>query len=175
MPSNLRFFGAIGLLFFMSFACTGARSEATPKAPEASPVLTFSLPRLDGRLVESEQLRGRVTVLLFLTTFDVASQAQARRLEDLYRTHTPRLNALGVVVEAPRYAALAGEYRESLGLSYPLVMGERAVLDAHEELRHVKSVPAWIILSPDGEIVNSAAGALNLDELGRLVREAEVQ
>jgi peroxiredoxin len=136
-------------------------------------VLEFSLPGLDGQVVESKELRGRVTVLLFLTTFDVASQAQARRLEDLHRSHVPRLNVLGVVVEAPRYATLASEYRDSLGLSYPLVMGERAVLDAHEDLRHVHSVPAWIVLGRDGQIVSSAAGALSLDELETLVREAE--
>lgn len=172
MSSKLRPLGSWLLLFAIS-ACAGARSSDEPPASKAAQVLVFSLPGLDGKLVDSRDLRGRVSVVLFLTTFDVASQAQARRLEDLYRTHAPRLNALGVVVEAPRYAALAGEYRESLGLSYPLVMGERAVLDAHEELRHVRSVPSWIILSRDGQVAGSAAGALNLDELERLVREAE--
>lgn len=163
------------LLLGASLACARVRPAEPSLAPAAAQILEFSLPDLDGKLVDSKALRGRVTVLLFVTTFDVASQAEARRLEDLYHTHSPRLNALGVVVEAPRYAALVGEYRQSLGLSYPLVMGEREVLDSHKDLRHVKSVPAWIILSRDGEVVSSAAGTLTLDELEKLVREAEIR
>lgn len=155
-----------------TFACAASHPKEST-SPEVSHVLDFSLPGLDGKLVESKQLRGRVTVLLFLTTFDVASQAQARRLEDLYRTHVPRLNVLGVVVEAPRYATLVSEYRNSLGLSFPLVMAERAVLDAHRDLRNVKSVPAWIILNREGVVISSAAGALNFDDLEKLVSEAE--
>lgn len=158
-----------------TFACATSRPTGAVASPTQSKVLEFSLPALDGGLIESKDLRGRVAVLLFLTTFDVASQAQARRLEDLYRTHAPRVNVLGVVVEAPHYATLASEYRDSLGLSYQLVMGEREVLDAHQDLRNVTSVPAWIILDREGQIVSSAAGALSFDELERLVREAEAR
>ncbi len=146
------------------------------QAVEASrdrPVVEFSLPDVDGTIVSSAQLRGRVSVLLFLTTFDIASQAQARRLEDMVRTHTPRINGLGIVVEAPRYAALVTEYKHSLGLSFPLVLGEREVLQGHEQLRRVTSVPAWIVLDKEGRVSSSAAGALNFDELEKLVREAE--
>lgn len=156
-------------------ACASSNGKGTESAPESSRALVFSLPGLDGELVESKEMLGRVTVLLFLTTFDVASQAQARRLEDLYRTHAPRVNVLGVVVEAPRYATLASEYKSALGLSYPLVMGERAVLDAHADLRNVKSVPAWIVLDREGKVVSSAAGSLTFDELENLAREAEAR
>ena len=163
------------VLLSASFACATSPKEEVKSKKGRSTVLDFSLPGLDGDLISAQQMRGRVTILLFLTTFDVASQAQARRLEDLYRTHAPRVNALGVVVEAPRYATLVSEYRHSLGLSFPLVMGERAVLDTHRELRNVTSVPAWIILNREGEVMSSAAGALSFDELEKLVREAEVQ
>lgn len=172
MRTTKRLLWTIVLMGSAILSCA-PRAEEAVRAPEPKEHLEFSLPGLDGRLVESQELRGRVTVLLFLTTFDIASQAQARRLEDLYRSHVPRLNALGVVVEAPRYAALASEYRESLGLSYPLVMGERAVLDAHEDLQNVLSVPAWIVLNREGRVVSSAAGALSFDALEALVSEAE--
>src|SRR5690606_35375870 len=109
-------------------------------------VLEFAFPSVDGTPIASSALLGRVSVLLFVTTFDVASQAQARRLEDLYRTHAPRLNALGVVVEAPRYADLARTFRDSLGLSYPLAMADRTVLESHSVFRQVQAVPAWIFL-----------------------------
>lgn len=162
------------LVVSLSVSC-GPRRAASPTEDAASrrEVLSFSLPGPEGQLIRSDELRGRVTVLLFLTTFDIASQAQARRLEDLYRTHSPRINALGIVVEAPRYSDLVGEYRESLGLSYELVMGERQVLDEHPILRRVQAVPAWIILNRDGAVDSSASGALSLDELEDLVRGAE--
>lgn len=174
MSTRWRLFSILAFLGGLMLACA-PRSAEVARAQAPSKVLDFSLPGLDGELVESKHLLGRVTVLLFLTTFDVASQAQARRLEDLHRMHVPRLNALGIVVEAPRYATLASEYQKSLGLSYPLVMGERAVLDAHQDLRNVKSVPAWIVLDREGQVVSSAAGSLSLDELEDMVSKAEAR
>ena len=75
-------------------------------------------------MVSSEELRGRATVLLFVTTFDLASQAEAKHLEDLYRTHKPRINAVAVVMEAPKYAPLARSFAEVLGLSYPVALAD---------------------------------------------------
>ncbi len=173
MRGRLRFI-VFALVLALTSSC-GSRPSPAPKGgtDRDGQVLEFSLPNPDGELVRSKNLRDRVTVLLFLTTFDIASQAQARRLEDLYRTHTPRINAIGVVVEAPRYSDLVAEYRASLGLSYDLVMGERQVLDEHPVFRRVKSVPAWIILDREGTVKSSASGALTLDELEELVRAAE--
>jgi len=84
--------------------------------------------------------------------------------------HAPRLNALGVVVEAPRYADLARTFRDSLGLSYPLAMADRTVLESHSVFRQVQAVPAWIFLDRNGRLVASAAGALTPAQLSDLVR-----
>jgi peroxiredoxin len=161
------------VLFCVSCAARNDSASAKDGSSSARDALKFDFAGVDGSPIASSELRGRVSVLLFVTTFDVASQAQARRLEDLYRTHAPRLNALGVVVEPPRYADLARTFRDSLGLSYPLAMADRSVLGGDPVLRLVQSVPAWLFLDREGRVVASAAGALTPSQLSDLARSAE--
>lgn len=133
----------------------------------------FSFAGVDGKAIESRDLRGRVTVLLFVTTFDIPSQAQAKRLEDLYRTHSPRLNAVAVVIEAPRYVDLARSYRQVLGLNYAIAMADKSSLAEHPQFRFVHAVPSWIFLDREGRINSSASGALSPGELEEMARQAE--
>lgn len=113
-------------------------------------------------------------MLLFLTTFDVFSQAAAKRLESFVRSHTPRLNAVAVVLEAPQYAELARSFRDTLALGYPVVLADQASLQSHPVFSAVKTVPAWIFLDRQAKVATTGTGALSIEQLRQAARLAEM-
>lgn len=142
---------ALGSLL-ASWACGAAanqRSSAAEPTPRGVP-LDFRFPGVDGEAVTSDSTRGRVTALLFLTTYDLASQALARDLGQVTSRLTPRTNAIAVVLEAPRYADLIPVYRQSLNLWYPVVMVDFDTRRGRGPFRDVRNVPTLVILDPRG-------------------------
>lgn len=89
-------------------------------------------------------------MLLFLTTYDLASQAVARELSEIVVGFAPRINAAGIVLEAPRYAVLIPAYRASLGLSFPVVMVDHATGEGRGPFGQIRRVPTLVVLDRDG-------------------------
>lgn len=154
-------------------ACTKEVPVEEPPAELAAQPLEYRFPGIDGDVVSSVNHRGRVTVLLFVTTFDLASQAQAQRLEDLFRSHVPRINAVAVVMEAPRHVDLARSFREVLGLHYEVAIADRNAVARQGALRVVQQVPAWVVVDAEGSVRAAAVGGVSPQELTQLVRMAE--
>ena len=127
----------------------------------------------DGQELSAENLRGRVTALLFVTTFDLASQAAAKRLNTVFDTHRPRINAGAVVLEAAKYAPLADVFRSSLELSYPVAIADLALLEQSSTLGEVRSVPTLIVLDAAGREVQRVLGDFSVAELEHWVKRAE--
>jgi hypothetical protein len=139
-----------------SAACasrTVSELEATPGAWEMGPVALYSYRATDGSHVDGAHMRGRFTVLLFITTFDSASQLMARQLNDILRTHRPRINAAAIVLETPDYAPLAQVFHDSLGLVYPVALADATTLHGQSAFGSIRRVPTLIILNPRGERV----------------------
>jgi hypothetical protein len=112
-------------------------------------------------------------VLLFVTTFDVYSQAQAMRLEDLFRSHEPRINAVAIVMEPPKNIQLVRSFIDVLRLSYSVGMADHQELERQGLLGQIQSVPAWVFLNARGQVVNSGLGGFSMTELERTVVQAE--
>ena len=155
-------------------ASTGEAAGPVDPAPvqRGAPV-SYAWGTTDGRVVSSEELRGRATVLLFVTTFDLASQAEAKHLEDLYRTHKPRINAVAVVMEAPKYAPLARSFAEVLGLSYPVALADDATRQGRGPFGVISSVPSWVILDRDARPVFAHAVVVSLRQIERGLRSVQ--
>lgn len=153
-------------------------SCSAPPAREAQTAQTsksvaFEFANIDGGVLAAEQMKGRVTVLLFVTTFDLSSQTQAKRLEDLFRTHSPRVNVIAVVMEAPKYVDLARSFRDVLGLNYPVGIADRKTLSSHSIFGRISLVPAWVILDAQGVLSATASGALTASQLEEAVLTAQ--
>jgi hypothetical protein len=126
-------------------------------------------------MVSSETMRGRATALVFITTFDLASQLVARRLGDVVVSFTPRANAAAVVVEAPAYAELLPAYRSALSLPYPVVMADFATQRGAGPFGSVTHVPTLVVLDRDGREVFRRQGALEHDEIRAALRAASAR
>lgn len=128
-------------------------SETTQTRLEAGPHVFFAYRATDGSLVDNARLRGRFTVLLFLTTFDSASQLMARHLDTLLHTHRPRINVAAIVLESSKYSPLAQVFRDSLGLTYPVALADARTLGGASSFGHIRRVPTLVVLNPRGERV----------------------
>jgi hypothetical protein len=156
--------------------CACQRIAEEPAAEPAEPegrVQQFDFGTTDGEELSSATTRGRVTVLVFVTTFDLASQVVAKRLNQVARTHRPRINAGAVVLEAPNYAPLASVFRSTLELSYPVALADLPALEQNSGLGEVRSVPTVLVLNGEGREIVRKLGACTVSDLERWVERAE--
>jgi hypothetical protein len=176
-PGRGRRFFLVTLVALIS-ACVSAPAPApTPVAnvTRAAPIV-FDFPAAgDDVVVSSETMRGRATALVFITTFDLASQLLARRLGEAVVAFTPRANAAAVVIEAPQYAELLPAYREALALPFPVVMADFATQHGTGPFGPVTVVPTLIVLDRDGREVWRHEGAVEGNEIEAALRRASAR
>jgi hypothetical protein len=110
---------------------------------------------------------------LFVTTFDLPSQAAARRVSDFVRVRVPKVNAVAVVLEAAENAVLADVFGKSLGLRYPVALADSVELRASELFSHVNGVPTLLVLDPQGRLVRKNVGVFEEAALEEWVNEAQ--
>jgi hypothetical protein len=144
-------------------ACGGPSASPVPaaslKAPGPAP--RFAFQALDGRAISSESLSNRVTGIAFLTTYDVHSQAEARLLAQIERHHSPRVNVVALVLEAPENRPLVEAFVVSLGIGYPVALAG---------LHHVPSV---VVLDRAGQEAWRHVGFVGEAALDAAVRAVE--
>jgi hypothetical protein len=172
-----------GCLFRVALlACTlGAcqRVEDSPPAQQSTPssgqVQRFAFGTTQGEEINSDNMRGNVTVLLFVTTFDLASQVTAKRLEQMWRAHRPQIHAAAVVMEAAKYAPLADVFRTSLELSYPVAIADLQTVQQSSTFGEILSVPTALVLDARGREVLRKSGTFTVSELQTWIARAERQ
>ena len=167
--------GAALVLLAPLWACQSSSVPATVEAPvqrRSEPLLFAFPPAGTESEVSSESTRGRVTALLFITMFDIASQVTARRLGEVLVALTPRANAAAVVIEPPLYAELVPTYRESLSLPYPVVMADYATQSGTGPFGDISHVPTLVVLDREGRETFRHQGPLEADEIERALRGA---
>lgn len=146
-------------------ACGGSpAAPATAPEPVRAPA-EFDWGTTEGGELSSATTRGRATALLFVTTYDLASQLVAQRLESVLHAHVPRANGGAVVLEAPRYAELAEAFRSTLGLSYPVAMADSLTLSGGGPFGPIEQVPLLIVLDRSGREVWRKAGVPDAREI----------
>jgi hypothetical protein len=162
--------GALGAL-----GCGGP--EGPPVSPQAqlSGPLQFTFGTLDGGELSSDTTRGRTTALLFVTTYDLPSQAEAELLRDLLTVHKPRANGAIVMLEPPRAAPLAQVWADALRLKLPIAMASPNLLSGDSQLGRIEGVPTLIVLDRRGRLVVRAAGAQTREQIAEHLRRADAQ
>jgi len=179
MPSRPRFprhfvrssAGALAFALPGLSALSGCRPEPAPLAPEredpGGAPIEFAFGTTDGRELSSANTRGRATAILFVTTYDIASQLLAQRLDSVIHSHVPRANAGAVVLEAPKYAELATAYRSTLTLSYPVAMADSLTLTGGGPFGSIGQVPTLVVLDRSGREVWRTTGVPDAREIER--------
>ncbi|NUP04559.1 MAG: TlpA family protein disulfide reductase [Polyangiaceae bacterium] len=147
---------SLGIAACAPAAPEGETPTASPlasagEAPASGDAVVFQWPNVTGGgQISNADLAGRVSVLVFVTTYDVPSQAQVRFLTQLSRDHVPRLNVVAVVLEPPEHQPMAAAYASTLDLKYPVVMADAATIRGEGPFAGLHHVPAVAILDRQG-------------------------
>jgi hypothetical protein len=151
--------------WLLSACGTSSTLASPPPAVRSSPAIEFAFRATDGSLVDSYHTRGRATALLFITTYDWASQVAARRLSAVILRHRPRANAAGIVLEGEEYRTLADVFRSSLRLPYPVALADETTRAGTGPFGPIPRVPTLIVLDRDGRESWRQAGLVQVADL----------
>jgi hypothetical protein len=159
------------LLFF------GACSRQAPLGPVGSttspekPVTVepeFLFDSLDDRPVSSSALRGKPTVLAFIGSDDLASQAEADFLAAMAKHDGEKVNYALVAVEAPDRRELVQGFRaffeSKFGVSLRTGMADKDLLLGTGPFGDVRRLTV-ILLDPRGRVVWQKTGIAKAEEI----------
>lgn len=159
-------------------ACTSSTAE-TAEGPRPMHVDThvpgearsFSFRTIDGRAASSRGYRGRMTVVALAATYDTASQAQARFVNAAFSRHTPRINALLLVLEPEHHAPLVQAFASSLGIRYDVALADADTIAGNGPFPGLHHVPSIVLLDRDGREVWRQLGVIDDKELSEVIRQ----
>ena len=154
--------------------CYTQEGDAPPaSSPKTGQPVQFTFGTIDGTEVSSDTTRGRTTALLFVTTYDLPSQAAALFLRDVLSKHKPLANGAIVMLEPPRSAPLVQVWRDQMQLELPVAMASPVLLAGESELGRVLGVPTLVILDRRGRIALRLEGGQDRKQLESSLSEAD--
>ena len=151
----------------MSAACVEEEIVPEPVVPVASEKqpINFQFITLESTSFNQEKVRGRVSIIAFLTTYDLQSQLMAQRLEAILHRATPRINIVGVVMEPESHAPLVQVFKEDLHLSYPIVLASGEIVENTSPFGEILGMPSYYVLMADGRIDRGEIGSPTEEEI----------
>lgn len=158
-------------LLGLSACAEPARRDAGPPLGGRSSAAAFVYTTTTGEELSSRTTRGRATAIVFVTTYDLASQLLVRRLEQVVRSQKPRVNAAAIVLEPPKYAVMAEAFRTALELSFPVAMADQGIGESGP-FGVIDRVPTLIVLDRDGSETTRRAGVVSEGELRQALAAA---
>ncbi len=164
---------AVGVSFavmslLIAAGCHPSAEPVAPSGPVAVPAaarVEFELRELGGEPVTSATTRGRALCVLFVTTYDLASQVEARRVDEVVVAYERRVSGLFVVLEEGQYAPLAAGFRDALALASPVAMADPATLAGEGPFGRIDRVPTLVVLDAEGRETSRRAGVLTRSDV----------
>jgi hypothetical protein len=160
-------------------ALTAGCNKAPARQPEAAAgpargaQLRFLFDAIDGRRISTDAFANRISVIAFLTTYDVHSQVEARFLATLATHHTPRINVAALMLEAPENKPLVEAFVTSLGLPYPVALADAPTIAGEGPFAGLHHVPSIVILDRQGREAFRFVGFLDEASLEKAVKAVE--
>lgn len=134
-------------------------------APTLNLVVAFHYDSLDERLVNSDVLHGRPTVIAFVTTWDLLSQAQVDYLVAMAKNDVDRVNYALVALQEIQDRELVEVYRSKLGVTFRVALADKETIAGGGPFGDVHNVPTVVVLDRNGRIAWQRVGLAKSDEL----------
>jgi thiol-disulfide isomerase/thioredoxin len=134
-------------------------------ARNAAPVPPFLVNDLDGNIISTAALHGKVVLLAFWATWCPPCRDEIPELIELQSRYKDRLEIIGVSMDDDPPAAVRAFAKEA-GINYPIVMGNQI----STEYGGVPALPTSFVVNPEGRVVQKHVGLYPID-----VYEAEVR
>jgi hypothetical protein len=176
----IRALPVLGAIALLGPGCSGANASTDPQPIARSgatnaKVLHFAYETLDGKALSTETLAGRFTLIGFVATYDMASQAEARFLGSLLRRHTPRINVALLALESPENQPLVQAFVQSMGLEYPVAMADAATIAGEGPFAGLHHVPSVVLLDREGRERWRHVGLADEATIDKALRDAEAE
>jgi hypothetical protein len=165
-----------GFLALVGAGCGSPPASTPPFAapsPGRSPPVSFSYETLDGKTLSTETVAGRVTVLAFIATYDIPSQAETRFIVGLAREHRPRLNVGFIVLESKENRPLHEAFVAGVGIPYPVAVADAETIAGRGPFAGLHHVPSIVILDREGREAWRHLGFIEQKEIEQAVRAVE--
>jgi len=127
----------------------------------------FQYDSLDERPVSAAAVKGRVAVIAFITTWDIASQAQVDYLVAMAKRDGDRVAYALVALQERRDRELIEVYRNKLGVTFPVALADPETIAGGGPFGDVHSVPTLVLLDAEGRILWRNVGLAKSDEIRR--------
>jgi hypothetical protein len=125
----------------------------------------FKFDSIDERPVSSASTRGKPTVLAFVTTWDLSSQAQVDYLIP-FAKKTTGVNFALVALQERKDRELVEAYRQSLHVDFPVALaGDPSIIAGGGPFGDVHEIPTVIILDRAGRMVWRHVGLAKPEEI----------
>jgi hypothetical protein len=163
------------ILLLLAFACGPKESSGPPVGvssgkgdlplPAIDRPVHYAFDSLDERAVTSEAMRGKPTVLAFVTTGDLVGQAQVSYLVHMAKNDGANVNYVMIALHPRKEIVLVEAYMQTLGVTFPAALSDPSATAANGPFGEIPAVPTVVILDRGGRIVWKHVGLAKNDEL----------
>ncbi len=148
----------LALAFALTSVGCGTKSARVGETPLASAPIVYKYDSLDARLVSSDAFIGKPTVIAFISTGDLASQAQANFLLAMAKNDGDKVNYALVALQDGTTRELVEGYRDALHIPFPVALGDAATTAGGGPFGNVATVPTVVVLDAGGHLAWKKAG-----------------
>lgn len=143
----------------------GISSLGDTPLPSTEKAVAFEFDPLDERPVSSAAMRGKPSILAFVTTGDLVGQAQVSYLVHMAKNDGDRVNYAVVALHPRKEIVLVEAYRKTLGVDFPVALADAGATGPAGPFGEIPAVPTVVILDRSGRIVWKRVGLAKNDEL----------
>ena len=161
------------VLCFASLGCgpkegsapVGVSTKGDTQLASLDKSTSYAFDPLDERPVSSQAMRGKPSVLVFVTTGDLVGQAQVSYLVHMAKNDGDRVNYAVIALHPRKEIVLVETYIQTLGVEFPVALGDAAATSASGPFGEIPAVPTIVILDREGRIRWKHTGLAKNDEL----------
>ncbi len=120
----------------------------------AQPIPPFLVNDLDGQVISTAALHGKVVIVNFWATWCPPCQEEIPEMMELQKEYQGKLQIIGVSMDDGP-AEPVKQFADKIGMNYPIVMGSDALSD---EYGGIPALPTSFIIDPQGRVVQKHVG-----------------
>jgi thiol-disulfide isomerase/thioredoxin len=123
-------------------------------ASNAQPMPPFLINDLNGQMVSTAQLHGKVVIVNFWATWCPPCQEEIPEMMELQKEFQGKLQIIGVSMDDGPEQGVK-DFADKIGMNYPIVMGSDAL---SAEYGGIPALPTSFVVDPEGRVVQKHVG-----------------